>query len=152
MVQRSDTIFQDQISEGFGGSAYHHFSLSLVDSRAAIDTNWEVTHIVPRAVRIINNRLVSTILMGNAQVNALTVWRNISGGTDRAVITSFDPDVSVLTADTVYTPTLSTTSADGYPHVVADQYDFYTMRLVANAATTGPFNLSYMAHVSFEDL
>ena len=152
MPRRTDNIFHDQISEAFGGSAYHSFSLSLVESAAGIDTAWEVAHIVPRASRIINNRFLSTILMGNAQANTLDVFRNIGAGTNRSVITQFDPDVTDIVADTVFTPVLSTATADSLAHVVADQYGFFVMVLAANAVTTGPFNLTYMAHVSFEDI
>lgn len=150
MPQRTDNIFHDEISEAFGGSAYHSFSLSLVESAAAIDTAWEVAHIVPRAQRIINNRMVGTIIIGNAQANTIDVFRNIGAGTNRSVITQFDPDT--LVADTVFTPTLSTATADSLAHVVVDQYGFFLMVLAANAASTGPFNITYMAHVSFEDI
>ena len=152
MTQREDKIFHDQISEAFGGSFYHNFDLQLVESEAAIDEAWEIAWIAPRAVRIINNRFVSTILMGNTQANTLDVFRNVGAGTNRAVITQFDPDVTDLTADLVFAPTLSTATADTLAHVVVDQYGFFVMVLAANADTTGPFNLSYMAHYSFEDI
>lgn len=152
MPQRTDNILHDMISEGTGGSAYHHFSLAVSDSRAAIDTAIELAWIAPRAVRIINNRVVSTILMGNAQANTLDVSRNIGAGTNRAVITQFDPDVTILTADTLFTPVLSTATADNLAHVVADQYGFFVLVLGINAATTGPYNVTYMAHYSFEDI
>lgn len=152
MTQRSDTIFQDQISEAFGGSNYHNFSLNLVDPAAAIDEAWETAWIAPRAVRIINNRLLATVIIGNSQANTLDIFRNVGGGTNRAVITQFDPDT--LVADVVTDKALSVAKADGVdqPHVVVDQYGFFAMVLGANAASTGPFNINYMAHYSFEDL
>ena len=150
MSQRTDTIFQDMISERYGGSNYHHFSLHLFESASAIDTGWETAWIAPRAVRIINNRFLATIIIGNAQANTLDIIRNVGAGTNRTVITQFDPDT--LVADTVTNQTLSTASADGNPHVVALQYDFFAMIVAANAASTGPFNITYMAHYSFEDV
>ena len=155
MSQRTDNIFHDMTSEANGGSMYHNFQLTLSDSRAAVDTAQEVAWIAPRAVRIINNRLVATIILGNAQANTLDIVRNIGDGTvslDRTVITQFDPDT--LVADTVTDKELSVATADGaaQPHVVADQYQFFAMILGMNAATTGPYNITYMAHVSFEDL
>ena len=150
MPRRTDTILHDIISEGTGGSAYHHFQLSLVESAAAIDTDWERAWIAPRAVRIINNRMVATIIIGGAAINTLDVFRNIGAGTNRTVITQFDPDT--LVADTLNTPTLSTADSDNLPNVVANQYQFFVMVLAAAAASTGPFNMSYMAHYSFEDI
>jgi hypothetical protein len=149
MAQRDDKILQDIVSERYGGSAYHNFHLQIVEPSATPDEAWEIAWIAPRAVRIINNRILSTVVVPT-QVNTLDIIRNIGAGTNRTVITQFDPDT--LVADTVTNRTLSTASADGNPHVVANQYHFFAMILALNAATTGPFNINYMAHFSFEDL
>ncbi len=154
MPQRTDNIFHDEISEAFGGSFYHSFDLQLVEASAGIDTAWEVAWIAPRAVRIINNRFVSTVLIAEGATDStLDVFRNIGAGTNRAVITQIDPDdTGGLTADAVVTPVLSTATADSLAHVVVDQYGFFVMVLGVDGTATGPFNLDYMAHYSFEDI
>ena len=155
MTIRTDTIFQDQISEGFGGSNYHHLTMNVDEPLAvASDADYNTSWIAPRAVRIINNRMFGRVILGNAQANTVDVFRGLTGvaaaDTDRAVITQFDPDT--LVADTVFTPTLSTATADLHPHVVVLQYGYFTMLVVAADAATGPFDISYMAHYSFEDV
>lgn len=166
MVQRTDTIFQDEISESFGGSFYHNFSLTVYDSATDLDTSQQVGWIAPRNVRIINNRLLSTVLAvqtGAGEDNTIAVFKDVGASTDRAVITAVGSDDKAvdgspdLTVDVVDTPTLSTASADdtgfpALPHVVCPQYGFYKLIHTIDAASTGPFNYTYMAHYSFEDL
>ena len=154
MPQRNDTILHDIISERNGGSSYHHLELSLwdypTDAETALSNSiYEVAWITPRAVRIINGRQLATVVM-SAGANAFEVFRNIGAGTNRSVITTFEGDA--LVADTVGTSTLSTAENDGFPNVVADQYDFYVLIGDIADATTGPFNITWMGHYSFEDL
>lgn len=151
MPQRNDTILHDIISEGNGGSAYHNFNLAIFDGVADPAANvYETSWIAPRPVRVINDRALATQVLGGAAVNTMDVFRNIGAGTDRTVITQFDPDT--LVADTPSNRALSTAASDGLPNVVANQYDFYVMNITLAIGATGPFNVSFLAHYSFEDL
>ena len=152
MPRRTDTILHDMISEGNGGSGYHHLNLTVFDALTALsDNDYRASWIAPRAVRIINNRSVATQLM-SAGTNPVEVFRNIGAGTDRSVTTAFDMDTTDRALNALFTPVLSTATTDNLPHVVANQYQFFVITVVAADATTGPFNITYMAHYSFEDI
>lgn len=153
MPQRNDTILQDIISERFGGSAYYNVQLTLwdypTDAETALSNSiYEVAWIAPRLVRIINGRQVSTVVM-SAGANPFEVFRNIGAGTNRSVITAFEGDA--LVADTVATSTLSTATTDNLANVVCPQYGFYVLIADIADATTGPFNVTWLGHYSFED-
>ena len=131
MAQRPDTILHDMTSEGYGGSAYHNFNLSVDGGR--VDA-W----IAPRRVRIVNALSFTTGGLSGSGAGLVSGHAALRrGGTSGHLLGTFTNTAGsvqevTLVADTVI------------PHRVV-------VTLNNSAGTSPSGNMAVMAHYAFED-
>lgn len=135
MAQRPDTILHDMTSEGYGGSAYHHFTASFNGGQI-------VYWIAPRKVRILNARIAQVTLSTGATI-ALT-----KGSSGATIVPSSSVGNAAITGTMSRNAPLSTGSTSGIDNVVVDQYEFVVWRNT-NASPNQAFGI--MCHYAFED-
>ena len=153
MAERNDTILTDMISESFGGSAYHNFDITLSRLRHGVARRHSNNYIAPRALRLLNARVVSPVLYTGANTSAhLERYAHNGVFTGRA-IHNFNPED--FTARQVVELNLGTESSGNLrlPNVVARQYDFFNFSITPHNTTTGSLpSISLMCHYAFEDV